>query len=267
MKFTHTIAILFLCLTTTQAQFTPDLIGFQYSEFEKYKKLKVKEQIEKIVDVEFSDEALINSITTFTENGELQMTALNPEIISEEAIDTIKYFYEYNADGRISVMSIYGLDIVPIVYGFFYDKKGKLYEGNIASAEARRMYYEMNKKGNVVKAIAKSANFEYDEEGNASETYTWVPTEETTYEWNEKGWLMEERSTYKMEFSYHAIYKYDTKGNLIEENFCYDAEHPDTPSTIIKFEYDENGLLKKRKLSSPGSEEQYEYIFEYTFYK
>jgi hypothetical protein len=265
MRTTLSIAILMVCMAKAQAQFTPDLIGFQYSEFEKYKKHKVKAQIEKVFD-EFTEELAVNSVTIYSEKGQMLQTVLNPELNSEEALDTIKYIYEYNIDGNIQVVTIYGLDIVPMMYGFFYDKKGRLTESNIASAEARRIYYELDKKGQVVKAIANGAVFEYDEEGNASDDYTWMPMEETTYEWNDKGWLMEERSSYRTEFSYHAIYVYDAEGKLIEEKFCYDAEHPDTASTIITFEYDQDGLLKKRIVSAPDSEEKYESVFEYTFY-
>ncbi|MFN0274103.1 MAG: hypothetical protein ACKVPJ_00030 [Chitinophagales bacterium] len=267
MKAAQLFIFLFIGFATVTAQFTPDLVGFQYSEFDKYKKLKVKQQVETVYDYIFTEEYVVNSITDYSETGQIMQTILNPELNSEEALDTIKYIYVYTNEGNIQSVTIHGVDILPIVYGFFYDKKGNLIESNIASAEARRINFTLDKKGRVLKAASKGAMFEYDEEGNASDEPVWIVLEETTYEWNENGLLVDERGYYRSEFSYHAIYKYDEKGSLVEENFCYDPQFPDTPSTTIQFEYDENGLLKKRSITNPDSEEKYVSLFEYAYYK
>ncbi|MBC8045411.1 MAG: hypothetical protein H7Y00_01305 [Fimbriimonadaceae bacterium] len=267
-KFIIGVAIYFLLfIGGVLAQFAPDNIGFQYSEFEKYKKLKVKAQIEKVYDAEITQDYVVSSVTEFAKDGKILRTIYNPELHSEEAMDTVKYIYAYYPNGKILSMEVYGVDMYPLEFGYEYNNKDQLIKSNVASAEARKYSYEYDEKGNIKRSVGLGAFFEYDDVGEPIGDTQWVGMEEFKYTWNEKGLLVAETMMMQGEFYYHAEYFYNEKDQLVKQGYSYDVANQNTFSTDLAFTYDKNGLLIARVFSYPDTEEKYESIFEYTYYK
>jgi YD repeat-containing protein len=251
------------------AQFRPDDVGFNLKEHDLYKKAGIKTRIETMIDTAFGGSSFITAVTEYSEEGWLYRITYNEVLegydMDEDGVnDTIMDEFTYYPDGRIRIIYMYGYDLYPIQYAFEYDKKNKLINSSIASAEARRYRYEYDKNDRIVRRIGQTYFFEYDDEGNMIDQPIWVDYDSSTYVWNAKDQLISEKF-YMMEQVYYRVdYYYNANGLLDHYDIFYDMSEGAEPSYKNSYTYNEKGIIVKMVTEEPGL--QIEYRYEYTYY-
>lgn len=262
---------IFLCIICVisfvapiSAQLRPGNVGFDYSEFNIFKQQKVKTQTQIVLD-EDSITTLL-SVSEYSPDGWLIRTTFsNGDGYDEEMeMDTMKDEFTYFPDGKIKLIALYGYDLFPITQGFEYDNKNILIKSIIASAEAREYSYTYDKKGNIIERAGKSARFEVDDEGNSLDKMIMVPTDVTTYTWDEKNRLIGEEFNMGDEFYNRMNYVYNDKNQLVEMRVYYDLTLGSEPDYITRYYYLENGL--PNKVVTVEGDFKLENYYEYTFY-
>lgn len=262
MKKSNFLILLALIFFTgfVNAQFKPGDVGFNPSEFDIYKKAKVKTQTQLLIDTTWGYTETTASIAEYTTDGWLLRITYTENLEYE---DTIIDEYTYFPDGRIRIISLFGYDLYPIEFGYEYDKKNKLIASNIAAAEARRYTYEYDKSDNIIKRLGKTNMFQYDDEGNLMEGMIWVDNEESTYTWNDKQQLLSELFYMQGEFYYKIIYEYNPNGSLNNYKVFYDTEQTAMPAYASYFYYNEKNLLIKMIMEEEGSRLEYKYVYSF----
>ncbi len=239
----HTI-LLMLITVSLSAQFKPGDIGYFPAMMEPYARMHVTTQVETKTDP--SGWSTPYTQSTFNESGWLtEVLYLQDSSLSEEerSPDMVDAFY-YHADGRIRMIEMTGYDILPIQYGFEYDKKNRLTASVIASAEAREYTYVLNKKEQVTQRFGKGARWVYADEQDTEGKLQMVPLDVTDYNWNADGLLASEDYSYMGEWQHRIVYGYTPSGQLQSLQMYYDQGETAVPVFTTTYVYDANGLLQ-----------------------
>ena len=245
-------------------QFRPGEIGFNSGEFDIYKKNKVKTQTQIMRDEDSITTRV--SVSEFTEDGWLIRTTFDngEPAYDEEPIDTMMDEFTYFPDGRIRIITMFGYDMFPIEIGYEYDKKKKLINSIVASAEAREYSYTYNDKDEIIQRIGKSARWEVDAEGNSTDKLVFVESDKNDYVWDNKGQLTQDTFTMWDEIYNRVNYSYNNKGQLTEMRVYYDTAPDAKPTFITTYFYLENGLPEKSITEEDGF--RVEHYYEYTYF-
>jgi hypothetical protein len=192
----------------------------------------------------------------------LQMT----ESPNSEDVDTIFTYYLYNSKaGQVTRVTMEGIDLVPYVETFSYDKKGKIATHSFSCADPMEYSYTFNKKGQIATKVGKSARGLYDDEGEFTGKYVWVEVYNTTYSYDEKNRLVLEQTKYDDGQVNHTAYVYNDKNQLVTETMYFDEDLLEIGYRTA-YEYNDKGLLQRQVEENFVFDETQVFEFRYKYF-
>jgi hypothetical protein len=177
------------------------------------------------------------------------------QAIEPQAVDSIRYRYEYDVNGFQTSETIVGLDLFPIITTATYDETGRKIVGSTTAAEVRQSKFVYDKADNLVRQEGYSA---YSMEGYDDENWTLANIDSFFYD--KTGNVVEEVNYYMGEEIWRLQHQYDSQGRLIKT----EGIRSESIELTEAYEYDEKGFLVSRK--STDSDGTINYIYEYSYY-
>lgn len=264
-----TIAIIAMQIPAA-SQLIPGDVGYNPSQENLYKELRIGRIITYQLNPEFFDDEFVYTITLVDGGGKIveeKFPSMESYFSTDDegyGDDTSFILYQYRPDGKVAQITSLGFDFEAEDTYFTYDAKGKLTEKIISSAEARRYRYEYDKDENIIKANGETPVYTEAVDGQPVDILNWREIDYYTYKWNDKKQLTEKRFYYEQQL--YSIFQFIYSDAHLTTLNIYTDEKMKKPDSVYNYNYNPDGTLQKIIMSSNYSDMIVEYRFEYQYY-